>query len=158
MNPIVTMPEKGGRKRPSSQQSSAADLDQDAMSAQSQRSSGTYAHYRWVTLDKARIYICSKPPPKNIQACINAVIQRETSAERKCELAAIAKHLSDEFVAVLNGARREDDSVEPIHNALSLMDSDKRFEFPRKIGIIPPCPPSAHASCYLPRLRLGSES
>ena len=151
------MPEKGGRKRPSSssRQSSTADLDQDTMSAQSQRSTGTYAHYRWFTLDKARVYVCSSPPPKDVQVRIDTVVERETSDERKLEVAAIAEQLCADFVPVLNGARREDDSVEPIHRALSLLDKNQKFEFPRKIGIVP-SPPLAGSLCS-PRHRLGSK-
>ena len=157
MDHTIRMPEKGGRKRLSSRQSSTTEFSQGATSTQFQESSSTYAHYRWVVLDKARIYVCTKPPPEDIQTCINTIVQKETAKGRKEELAAIGKHLCHEFVAVLNAARRQDDSVELIHRALSSMDRDQKFEFPRKISIVPFLPPSIHVSFCSPRLRLESD-
>lgn len=123
-------------------------------------SSSAYARYRWVVLDKARIYVCIKPPPEDILTRINAVVQRETAEGRNKDVATIAKQLSNEFVRLLDSARRKDDSVELIHRALSLMDWDQKLEFPRKFGIVPPLTPSAPVSFCSPRLRLepGTET
>jgi len=108
-------------------------------SARSLKSSpSTYAQYRWVALDRAQIFVRSRPLPEHIKVHIDAVIKRTTSEERSHKLAVIAKTLSDEFVTVLEGASREDDSVEPIRHALSSMDSNEKFALPRKIGIGPP--------------------
>ncbi|MCJ1381188.1 hypothetical protein MMC17_004297 [Xylographa soralifera] len=138
MDHTTTTLEKSGRKRLVSRQSSIADLSQATTSAETVVS--TYARYRWVDLHKAGISVRSEPLPKDVQTRINAVIQRETTAKRKEEVIAIAEYLCNEFVAVLNAARREDDSVEPLHHALSSMDKNAKFEFPRKIGIVPPLP------------------
>lgn len=95
-----------------------------------------------------------KPLPEDILTRINAVIQRKTAEGRKKDVIIIAQKLSDEFVRVLDSARREDDSVELLHHALSSMDWDQKLEFPRKIGIVPPLPPSALVPFCLPRLRM----
>jgi hypothetical protein len=136
----TTTSEKGARKRRSlSRQSSSADMNQETASVQSQRSSYTAAHYRWVTLSNARIFIHPGSLPEDIQPRINAVIKRRISEKRKCELSRIAENLCNDFIDVLNGASREDDCVEPIHRALSSMDSSSRkFNFPRKAGIALP--------------------
>ena len=138
MNPAAS--ETGARKRrSSSRQSSTGDMNQETASVQSQKSSYTAAHYRWVTLSNARILIRPESLPDDIQTRINAVIHRRISEERKCELSRIAEDLCNDFIDVLNGASREDDCVEPIHRALSSMDSSNRkFNFPRKAGIAPP--------------------
>lgn len=85
------------------------------------------AHYRWVVLDKARIYVCTSAPPEDIQTRSKTVVQKETAKGRKEELAAIGKQLCHEFIAVMNVARREDDSIEPIHRALSSMDREQKL-------------------------------
>jgi hypothetical protein len=71
------------------------------------------------------------------------VFQRTVSEERKHDLSRIATGLCDEFINVLEGASREDDCVEPIHTALSAMDSGKKFGFPRKADWDPNLKPSA---------------
>ncbi|MCJ1395354.1 hypothetical protein MMC18_008238 [Xylographa bjoerkii] len=144
MDHTTTTLEKSGRKRIVSRQSSTADLSQVTTSAETVVS--THARYRRVDLHKAGISVRSEPLPKDVESRINVVIQRETAAERKEEVIAIAKHLCNEFVAVLNAARREDDSVEPLHRALSSMDKNAKFEFSRKIRIIPPFFPTAPVS------------
>ena len=137
--------EKGARKRrSSSRQSSTADMDQETASVQSQRSSYTAAHYRWVNLSNVRIFIRPGSLPEEIRPRVNAVIQRRISEERKCELSHIAGNLCKDFLHVLNGASREDDCVEPIHRALSSMDSSGKFNFPRKAGIVTPSPISVY--------------
>ena len=152
-----TTPEKGGRKRPSSRPSISADFSEYTPLTESTKVKvvGTSAHYRFITLGRARIYVCSSPPPKDIQDRIDAVVERETSEERKFEVTTIAQQLCADFVPVLKGARREDDSVGPIHSALSVLDKNQQCEFPMKMGIVPP-PPLARSLCSL-RHRLDSK-
>lgn len=156
MDPESTTLVRGGQKRTSSRHSITTDTNHETTSGRSQRSSGTAARYRWVILDSARIFVRSGPPPKEIRPRINAVIQREISEERKREISLVAEKLCDGFTDVLDGANREDDCVEPIHNALSSMDNSKSFSFPRKAGIVFPfwiCV----CIMMLTFLRLGSE-
>ncbi|KAA6406610.1 MAG: hypothetical protein FRX48_09542 [Lasallia pustulata] len=154
MERTIITPEKGGRKRPFSRQSISAGFTHVTPSAESSKATtkgtGTYAHYRWVTLDRARVYVCSSPPPKDIQVRIDAVIERETSEERKLEVTAIAQQLCADFVPVLNGAGKEDDSVEPIYRALSVLDKNQKCEFPRKMDWAPSLKP--HVALFFWRL------
>lgn len=126
---------RGARKRPLSRQSSAADMSQETTSVQSQ-ASYTAARYRFFALNKVKIFICPGPPPKEIQPRINAVVRRTVSEEKKRELSCIANSLCNKFVRILQGASGEDDCVEPIHIALSAMDSGEKFDFPRKAGTV----------------------
>jgi hypothetical protein len=129
--------ERGARKRPLSRQSSIADMSQETASVQSQKSY-TAARYRLFALSKVKIFIRPGPLPEEIRPRVNAVVQRTVSQERKRELSRIANDLCNEFVNVLEGASREDDCVEPIHAALSAVDSGKKFSFPRKAGTVTP--------------------
>jgi hypothetical protein len=112
-------------------------MSQETISVQSQISY-TVARYCLFGLSSVQIFVRPGPPPKEIRPQINAVFQRTVSEERKHDLYRIATGLCDEFVNVLEGASREDDCVEPIHTALSAMDSGKKFGFPRKAGIVTP--------------------
>lgn len=135
MTPSATNPVRGGRKKNQSHQSSTTETNQDTASVISQKSIGTIAQYRWVDLNHVRISVQSGPLPEEIKPRIDAVIQRKVSNERKVELSCIAERLCTEFIAVLSGASREDDCVEPIHQALSAMDKGGNFISPRKAGM-----------------------
>ena len=126
--------ERGARKRPLSRQSSVVDMSQERKSVQSQ-TSNTAARYR-LALTKVSIFVRHGPLPKEIRPRIDAIVQRTVSEERKRELHGIANNLCYNFIRVLETAGREDDSVEPIHAALSAMDSGEKFGFPRKAGIV----------------------
>lgn len=137
MTTSAITPERDGRKRKKSglRQSSITETYQDTLSAVSQKSSGTIAQYRWADLIHARISVRSGPLPEEIKPEVDAVIQRKVTNEREAELIWIAKRLCTEFIDVLGGSSREDDCVEPIHKALSAMDKDGNFGFPRKTGM-----------------------
>lgn len=111
------------------------DSDQETASGRSQKSSGTSAHYRWVTLYSARVYIRSRPPPQEIETQITAVISK-VSSERKEEISRLAQELCDSFAEVLSQAAGEDDCVELMHKALSSMGYHESLTFPRKAGIM----------------------
>lgn len=88
--------------------------------------------YGYNILQYVRIFIRSGTPPGEIQPKINNVIERAISEDRKCQLSRIAEILCSEFIYVLSRPSREDEFVEPIHRALSSMDSDRKFNFLRK--------------------------
>ena len=111
------------------------DSEQETASVRSQKSSGTSAHYRWVTLYSARVYIRSRPPPQEIETQITAVISK-VSPERKREISRLAQELCDSFAEVLSQAAGEDDCVELMHKALSSMGFHESLTFPRKSGIM----------------------
>jgi hypothetical protein len=138
MDSEVGTSERGGRKRPSSRPPSSTDTNQETASVRSQTSSYTAARYRFSILSYARIFIRPGPPPEEIQSRINAIIQRKISEERKRQLSRFAENLCKDFIDIFNGASREDDCVEPIHRALSSMDGSRKFQFPRKAGIVFP--------------------
>ncbi|KAI4238681.1 MAG: hypothetical protein LQ349_000924 [Xanthoria aureola] len=121
----------GRGKRTLSRRTSTADMSQDAASVSSQKSS-TYANYRWINLDSARIFAENRPVPQNIQNRVDAIIQPTLSEQKEKELSTISNTFCNDFVDVLKGASREDDSIEPIHTALTSLDSGKKFLFPRK--------------------------
>lgn len=121
-------------KRTLSRRTSTADMSQDAASVSSQKSS-TYANYRWINLDSARIFAENRPVPQNIQNRVDAIIQPTLSERKEKELSTISNTFCNNFVDVLKGASREDDSIEPIHTALTSLDSGKKFLFPRKSGM-----------------------
>ncbi|KAL8724243.1 MAG: hypothetical protein Q9166_008060, partial [cf. Caloplaca sp. 2 TL-2023] len=121
----------GRRKRNLSRQTSTADMSQDTASVSSQKSS-TYANYRWINLDSARIYAENGPVPTDIQTRVDTIIQPTLSKPKEEELSTISTTFCNDFVDVIKGASREDDSVEPIHAALTSLDSGKKFLFPRK--------------------------
>ncbi|KAL8651852.1 MAG: hypothetical protein Q9210_003026 [Variospora velana] len=121
----------GGGKRTLSRRTSTADMSQDTASVSSQKSS-TCANYRWITLDSARVYAENGPIPKNIQTRVDSIIRPILSKPKEKELSTISKTFCNDFIDVMKGASREDDSVEPIHAALTSLDSGKKFLFPRK--------------------------
>ena len=133
MDRVVTGSGRGGKKRSISLRASTADMDQDTTSISTQKSS-TLADYRWKNLDYARIFVENAPLPQNILTRVNTIIQPKIDDTRKNELSLISEAFCDEFVDVMLGAFREDDSVEPIHTALKSMDKGKKFLFPRKTG------------------------
>ncbi|ERF69136.1 hypothetical protein EPUS_01092 [Endocarpon pusillum Z07020] len=112
------------------QSSSNTSMTRDTESGRTYAS--TAAHYRFGTLEYARIFIRPGPPPKKIQSLVDAVIQRKINEDRKRELERIAQSLHRDIIDCLCGAGREDDYIEPIQRALSSMDSDRKFHFPRK--------------------------
>ena len=135
MDPRITTPEFRGRKRISSRRSSLDDTEEDITSSTPSKISGTAARYRWVVLQHVRIIVESRPLPAEIQTRVNAIIRQKVSDKRRRELSRVAEKLRVEFIVVLSGASREDDCVEPIHRALSSMDSGGKFTFPRKTGM-----------------------
>ncbi|KAL9128541.1 MAG: hypothetical protein Q9217_002806 [Psora testacea] len=131
MDPAVTVPDRV-RKRTASRQASFSDLNQDTASLRSQKSSISNSFYRYHILDQARMYIRPEPPPKDIQAQINVIFEREIPEKRRREISGIAKETSQEFINNLRGAHREDDLVELVYEALRTMHKDETFDFPRK--------------------------
>ena len=129
----------GGGKRTLSRRTSTTDMSQETASVSSRKSS-TYANYRWINLDSARIYAENGPVPKNIQTRVDTIIQPTLSEQQEKELSTISNTFCNDFVDVMNGASREDDSVELIHAALTSLDSGKKFLFPRKSGMSPYAP------------------
>lgn len=127
----------GGGKRSLSRRTSTADMSLDTASVSSRKSS-TYANYRWITLDSARVYAENGPVPKNIQTRVDTIIQPIISKAKEKELSTVSKAFCNDFVDVMKAASREDDSVEPIHAALTSLDSGKKFLFPRKSGLSRP--------------------
>ena len=124
----------GDRKRTLSTRSSVADMSQEVASVSSQKAT-SLANYRWRNLDYARIVVEDEPIPENIESRVDAIIQPEISTEWKSELVRITETFCNDFIDVLKGASREDDSVEPIHRALTSIDTKNEFMFPRKAGI-----------------------
>ncbi|MCJ1347404.1 hypothetical protein MMC31_005629 [Peltigera leucophlebia] len=80
---------------------------------------------------------------ENIESRVDAIIQPEISTEWESELAPITEAFCNDFIDVLKGASREDDSVEPIHHALTSIDRKSEFMFPGEAGISHSAP-SAH--------------
>ena len=81
------------------------------------------------------MYAENGPVPKDVQTRVDAIIQPKLSKQRLNELSAISNTFCNDFVDVMKGASREDDSVEPIHAALTSLNSAKKFLFPRKSGM-----------------------
>ena len=133
MDRAATGSVRGGKKRTISLRASTADMDQDTTSISTQKSS-TLADYRWKNLDYARIFVENAPLPQNILTRVNTIIRPEITDARKNELSLISEAFCDDFIDVMLGALREDDSVEPIHTALKSMDKDKKLMLPRKTG------------------------
>ncbi|KAL8855933.1 MAG: hypothetical protein Q9178_007447 [Gyalolechia marmorata] len=126
---------RGGKKRSLSRQSSTAEME-ETLSNSSQRTT-TQANYRWRNLDDARIVVEATDIPTNIERLVDAIIQPNLSASRRSELASITETFCNDFSNVMKGAGREDDSLELIHTALTAMDKNQRFLFPRKAGTLP---------------------
>ena len=101
----------GNGKRTLSRRTSVTDLSTETASLSSQKSS-SHANYRWINLDSARIYAENGPVPNNIQARVDAIIQPTLIAPQEKELSAISNLLCNDFIDVMTGANREDDSVE----------------------------------------------
>ena len=155
MDRAAISPGRGGKKRPLSLQSSTVDMDQESASIRTQKSS-TLATYRWRNLKYARIFVEDGPLPENIRSRVNKIIQPKITDEaRKNELSLITESFCNSFIVVMRGAFREDDSVEPIHHALTSMDKGNKFIFPRKTGSSHPI--QQGVLFYSHRLRLGSE-
>lgn len=67
---------------------------------------------------------------------MDVIFEREIPEQRRGEISGMAKKTSQKFVSNLRGAHREDDLVELVYEALSMMDKDDTFAFPRKAGIV----------------------
>ncbi|MCJ1258921.1 hypothetical protein MMC24_006755 [Lignoscripta atroalba] len=141
MDPGVTVPDRV-RKRAPSRQASFSDLNQDTASLRSQKSSVSNSFYRYHILDQARIYVRPEPPPLDIQAQMDVILEREVPEGRRREISGVAKKTSQKFINNLRGAHREDDLVELVYEALSTMHKDETFDFPRKAGIVLPLTPT----------------
>lgn len=99
-----------------------------------------------------------EPLPEEVECRVDAIIQPEVSTERERELSLVTETFCNDFIDVMKGASREDDSVEPIHRALTSIDKRNEFMFPRKAGKI-----SSYTRVWMVLLtfffpRLGSES
>jgi hypothetical protein len=129
---------RGGRKRPSSQPLSFVDMNQEMALICSQISLYIIACYRFNILKCTRIFICPRPPLEEIQSRINVVIYCKIFKERKRQLSRFAKNLYKDFIDIFNRVSKEDDCVELIYHALSLMDNSKKFQFSRKASIVFP--------------------
>lgn len=144
-------------RRPGKRQfQSSSDISMTRETESGRTYASTAAHYRFGTLEYARIFILPGPAPKKIQSLVDAVIQRKINEDRKRELERIAQSLHWDFIKCLCGAGRKDDYIVPIQRALSSMDSDGKFHFPRKTGIVLPPLPACLESCSR-HLRLGSK-
>ena len=153
----------GDKKRTLSTRSSIADMNQDVASVSSQKAI-SLANYRWRNLDYVRIVVEDEPIPKDIGSRVDAIIQPEVSMEWESELARITETFCNDFVDVLKGASREDDSVEPIHRALTSIDRENDYMFPRKAGIsypaqlrLPLCSRPPRLGCD-PKARCSTEN
>ena len=135
MDPAVTIPDRG-RKRAPSRQASSSDLYQDTASLPTQKPSVSNSFYRYNILARARIYVHPEPPPKDIQAQIDIIFKRAIPEQRRREISGKAETISQQFIANLRAARREDDLVEIVYKALDTMDRDMAFAFQRKTGIV----------------------
>lgn len=136
MDPGVAVSDRM-RKRAPSRQASLSDITQDTASLRSQKSSVSNSFYRYHILRQARIYVHPEPPPRDIQAQLDVIFEREIPQERKREISSISKETSQKFINNLRGAHREDDLVELIYEALRMMHKDETFDFPRKAGLFP---------------------
>lgn len=135
MDPVVTSSDRV-RKRGTSRQASSSDLNQDAASVRSQKSSASNSFYRYQLLEGAKIFIHPEPPPKKIQSQLDVITKRKMSDIRKREISSIAKKISQKFINNLRGAHREDDLVELIYEAFREMYPDELFDCPRKAGTV----------------------
>lgn len=112
-----------------------SDLPQDSTTVTA--SSTSPARYRYDILNNAKIIVHHVTPPKDIQSQVNAIFNRRISKERRSEISSIAKGMCNEFIAITQANRREDDCVEVVITALETMDKEKVFAFVRKAGITP---------------------
>lgn len=140
------------KKRSLSRRSSTTEMSRDTTSVFSQKSSLSHSDYRLISLNRARIVVRHRGLPDHVQSRIDSIIQPETSEERKIVLFSIIESLCHAFPNVLEGANREDDSVELIYRALESMSSElfsKVFAFSRKAGIVDPLYTSVCQSTYV---------
>ena len=135
MDSGVTVPYRV-RKRTPSRQASSSDLNQATASQRSQESSVSNSFYRYHILDQARIYIRPEPPPKDIQAQIDVIFEREIPEKRRRKISNIARKTSQKFIENLRGAHGQDDLVGLVYQALKMMHEDETFSFVRKGGSI----------------------
>ena len=134
MQPVAT-PLERVRKRGPSRQTSCSDLN-DAASTRSQRSAGSLKFYRYNVLARARVYIHSEYPPAEIQALLDVIFTREITKTRRREISRIAKETAKEFSNKTRGAHRENDLIEALYDAFCEMFPDKKFNCPRKAGMV----------------------
>ena len=94
----------------------------------------TAAHYRWAVLENVDIFIPGKHLLPETEIQVNAILQRIIPEERKTELQNIAQQFQNSFIDTLDRASREDDCVEPIIHAITLMGYQESLVFGRKAG------------------------
>ncbi|KAM3078415.1 hypothetical protein ACMFMG_006295 [Clarireedia jacksonii] len=90
--------------------SSRYSITSDSETSRSQRSSGSFAVYRFTHLKKARVYIHVKLP-ENIQDTVDAIINADPSDERRKYLKVVSQNFSDGCTEAARAAVGEDDFI-----------------------------------------------
>jgi len=125
------------KKRTLSRRSSTAEINQDATSVSSQRTSLSLSNYRLNSLDRARIVFHHRGIPEHLKHRVNAIIQPVLDTGKEALVFTIADDLCDAFPDVLEVASREDDCVELIYQTLEALNRKlfgKAFALRRKAG------------------------
>ena len=127
----------GGGKRTLSRRTNTPDMSKDVGSISSQKSS-TCAIFRGHSRfcqGRCREWTCAK---ENIPKCFDGIIEPTFFKQNERALSNISNTFYNKFVNIRNGASREDDSTEPIHDAFTLLDSNEDFLLLKKSGISRP--------------------
>lgn len=125
------------RKRSLSRRSSTTDLTQESTSVSSHKSSFSLANYRLKSLDRSRIVVRHRGIPTHLESRVDAIIKPKFDTEKETIVFSIADSLCDGFRHLLGGARREDDYVALVDQALGEMNSklcDNAFAIRRNAG------------------------
>ena len=146
MDPVLT-PSDRVRKRGPSRQASLSDLNQDASSVHSQKSSASHSFYRYQILQRAKIFIRPELPPEEIWSQLDIITKANISDTRRHEISGIAKKISQKFIKNLRAAHREDDLVELVYEAFREMCPDEVFYCPRKAGTLSPKSSVSFVAC-----------
>ncbi|KIX97523.1 uncharacterized protein Z520_06975 [Fonsecaea multimorphosa CBS 102226] len=148
---LETSDDMTDKKRTLSRRSSTADMNQDASSVSSQKTSLSLSDYRLNSLDRARIIFRHRGIPEPLKHRVNAILQPELDKEKETLIYSIADDLCDDFPDVLEVASREDDCVELIYQALEAMNRKlfgKTFGFRRKADWDPALKPKVQRKSY----------
>ena len=124
------------RPRHSLSRSTATDLDLEASTQRSQKTSCTAASYRFTNLESARICIEVELPLEEVQESIKAVVQSDIPPARKELLTKLAKNFCDDFLKILPGAAGKDDCITVLYKALSCMFPGDKYMHSRKAGTV----------------------
>ena len=122
---------RGRSRRP---WSSVPDLGPGSSSQTSRQSAMAAARYRFHALTSANLFFADEPLPDKLSNKITDILNASVSSKREQELDRVALDIWKGCGPVHAKIPGQDDCLEPLYRALSLMNGHRMLEMPQKAG------------------------